>query len=338
MAAPSTIPSSTVPAWATNAGTRDPVPLPSGLQGTGWVPGTVLPALTGNALWGPLADWCAYLEASSPGAGQWDVNKIAIYYTSTQHGQVTTALDGGDRYFAVQALAASTGLLVGTGGGTGQPHLRFTDADDTITALDLASGDEHWSSTAAGGFVGPRASAEATRGFRWNYPSADLPQITYALDPRHGGWSTWATVPSEGYPTTGVADDYFRMFNLSGGSRDYRLARSLCPIIVSNGEWDSGATYVCKALSFEYDVAGAGQDVTVTLAYFSHAAPDTLVMTSATATATTGTGTASWTGSLGVVPQSRDYFLLLDIEQASSTSYSSGIRRVSITIEKYVVE
>ena len=206
MPAPSGYPTSTVPAWATNPGVR--VTPPAGLQATGWVAGTVLPAGTGNGLWGPLADWCGYLAASSPSLGTWDVVDVNVWSGATQYGDLTTATVSGNTMMTLRSTVAAAGLAIGCLGGD-RTTLLLDATTDTASIFDVTGAANHWVSTAAGGFIGPRASADGTTGIRYGYPAADPVELTYDVQPRFGGWVPFEADPTEVYWSIIAPNNYY---------------------------------------------------------------------------------------------------------------------------------
>ena len=336
MPAPSGYPTSTVPDWATNPGVR--ITPPAGLQATGWVAGTVLPAQTENGLVGPLADWCGYLAASSPSLGVWDVVDVNVWAGSTQYGDLTTATISGDTIMIFRSAAAAAGLAMGCLGGD-KTTVLLDAGTNTVTVVDLDTGDNHWQSSAAGGFIGPRASADGTTGIRYGYPNSDPTTIRYTVTPSSGGW-TDAVGLMVGQWLTDV-NEWWRPYNVTGiAIASVTSRRSLGEFIGSNLEWAAAGTATMTRLSAELDCNGVGEDVTVTLMRRTRATPATVVATAATVTrATAGSATVTWTGSVALDVSTYEYFLEAEVlGLGAAASVGSGVRLVTFDLDKTAVE
>jgi hypothetical protein len=336
MPAPSGYPTSTVPDWATNPGVR--VTPPVGLQATGWVPGTVLPALTGNGLWGPLADWCGYLEASSPSLGTWDVVDLNVWSGATQYGDLTTATVSGSTMMTLRSTLAAAGLAISCLGGD-RTTLLLDATTDTASIFDVTGATNHWQSTAAGGFIGPRASADGTSGIRYAYPAADPATIRYTVTPSSGGWTDGVGLMVGQWLVD--VNEYWRPYNVTGILiASVTSRRSLGEFIGANAEWSATGTATLTRLSAELDCAGVGQDVTVTVMRRTRATPATVVATAATVTrATAGAATVTWTGSVLLEVSAYEYFVQAEVlGLPAAASAGSGVRLVTFDLDKTAVE
>lgn len=325
MAPPSTRPSNP-PEWATNAGTRDPVPLPAGLQATGWVDGTVLPAKVGNSLWGSLTDWAVYLSASSPTAGMWDVSEIRVFDGSDKiltidrttvglddYADLTTAVVDGLRLKAdgidpiTLTMFGTSATLVVREGDSGQVIL-----EGDATGVEAPS----WSTNAAGG--------------KYEYASTHPRTIIVYADPASGGW-TWGTVPTDAYWLLGAADNW-RPYNLTGSvvtlySRHPLDVRQACRL---TRLW---ATMTCLNVA---------QPVWVHVMRGDRSSPGTATSILAVSLGTVGTSEVDAIPGGGFVALDPTlyyyYFEIESIDVPSSGGEGSGATFVRVTLDVFDVE
>lgn len=328
MPAPSGYPTSTVPDWATNPGTRTTPP--AGLQATGWVPGTVLPAGTGNGLWGPLADWCGYLQASSPSLGTWDVVDVNVWSGATQYGDLTTATVAGSTMIILRSQAAAAGLAIGCLGGD-RTTLLLDATTDTMTAFDVTSGDNHWQSTAAGGFIGPRASADGATGLRYGYPAADPLVITRDASPGSGGW----TVSRQDVIAVNLIAGIWWLDNLDAGSA--QPATAVWSLDLTGTSEPAGAPLQVVSLSGDF-ASLTNTDVTIELIEHHRSTGATTALLSITSSG------ATVTDNNGGVAQDLDpltyryYLQLTTVGNIPASGSTVEVEQVTMVFNKFCVE
>lgn len=279
----------TPPDWATNVGARDPLSLPIGLRETGWVEGTVLPAKVGNSLWGSLADWAVYLSASVPALGELDIETIHVYRSNVIQAVLTTSTVGPD---VIVELAGTGGEHTRISAGGGNKPALYMDATNTITAYDLTGGLIHWQSTAAGGFVGPRASADFTTGIRYGYPAASRPLVSYDYSPQSGGYMMWEDAGAGGATAITFATTAPRAAGLTNTSTTTpQVLRAVKPLHVPALTGQSTGWPELRGLSASF--VGATDDLEVAVVATSRATGvrvDAAVINASNPVATFGAG------------------------------------------------
>ena len=210
--------------WATNAGTRETVG--SAKWAEGWTPGEPVPALKLNSLLGSITDWIEYLQVLSPTEGVW-----TVINSGTTYGALGFSTTGGS-WLRLQTSNTMDGVYIEALDNPTTGTIRFTlDSTNARWRIhgDPTGANDIWLAGNASGLIGPTATASATTGIRWGYPSSSKQNQLFAVGPDLGGYtaltaSIGATRPEIFNPGTG----YVGVCNSgSGGAVDCTLRRPL---------------------------------------------------------------------------------------------------------------
>lgn len=198
--------------WATNASRR--TVLSSAQWGTGFVAGQPVTAKDINDPIGQLSDWVEYLQVMSPAEGVWTVVVGATTYGTL--GYSTTS----GSWLRLQANSARDGVIVEAldtvAANTVQFRIDSTNAEATVRG-DPTGADTIWLKIKATGLVGPTATASASTGIRWGFPSSSKQEVQHALGPELGGYT-----PIRPIGVTGVGP----IMEFTASPRDCRLANA----------------------------------------------------------------------------------------------------------------
>lgn len=238
------IPSTPPYNWATNANTRDPDPLSSGRQQTGWVPGETIPGKGFNSLEGNQCDWITYLSQFAGGT-QGILDALALNIRNDlPSGTVLGTLDFTGTVFRITAPAAATELRIAA---TGADPITLTAGNVSLsTAGNFAVGGTL-------GAFGAYLQDDPTTGLRYGY-GVDRPGLVWDLSPNCGGWTATLDNYTDGGPfivitVAGAATDgEARLLNKSSVNQE---VRGHCPLRRALDNTEVIATYTDTVTALE---------------------------------------------------------------------------------------
>lgn len=209
MARPADLPGT---GWATNGGSRTAID--TAKWAVGWVPGEPVPALKFNELIGQITDWVEYLQVMSPTEGVW-----TVVNSGTTYGTLGYSTTSGS-WLRLQTSNTMTGVYIEALDNPTTGTIRFTlDSTNARWRIhgDPTGADNIWLAGNASGLIGPTATASASTGIRWGYPSGSKQIVRHPLGPELGGYT-----PITPTGVTGVGP----IMEFSSPPRDCRLANA----------------------------------------------------------------------------------------------------------------
>lgn len=323
MARPTDLPGT---GWATNAGRR--TALSSAQWGTGFVVGQPVAAEDVNDPIGQLSDWIKYLQVMSPAEGVW-----TVVAAGTTYGTLGYYDAGADEYLRLQTSNTMDGVYIEALDNPTTGTIRFTlDSTNAFWSIngDPTGADTIWLKGNASGLIGPTATASATTGIRWGYPSSSKQNQLFAVGPDIGGYT--ASTASIGSTRPEIFDPggtgYVGVCNSgSGGAADCTLRRPLT-IPEITGQLSGYPVLVEAAAAF----TGAADDLEIRICRKELATGTITVLTTLKSSDTSNTIAHT------CLPASNMYFVdVVGIGVAGAGVTTDRVRNVILSVDMQAV-